>query len=150
MITRRDLVVAAVAACATIAAVTLAQSDKTVIGSSIFDWSTIKAEPTKSGARRQFFAAPTATLDQLSCHSTTVNPGEAAHPPHQHPDEELIIVKEGTIESLQNGETRRVGPGSVLFQAPNQLHGVRNVGQTPATYYVIRWLSPGMLKKKTN
>ena len=55
-----------------------------------------------------------------------------------------------TVESLVNGETRRLGPGSVVFQAANQLHGLRNVGDTPATYFVIRWNSPGMLKARTD
>jgi len=30
----------------------------------------------------------------------------------------------------------------------NQLHGVKNVGTTPATYFIVKWNSPGMLKKK--
>jgi XRE family transcriptional regulator, regulator of sulfur utilization len=148
MITRRDFIVAAIAVCTTLAAVTLAHSDKPVMGTSVFDWNSIEAKPTQVGARRQFFQAPTATLDELQCHVTTLNPGESPHPPHQHPDEELIIIKEGSVEALVNGETRRVGAGSVIFQAPNQMHGLRNAGTTAATYYVIRWSSPGMLKNK--
>ena len=148
MITRRDVIVAAIAICTTLAAVTLAQADKPVMGTSVFDWNSIEAKPTKVGARRQFFQSATATLDQLECHVTTLNPGESAHPPHQHPDEELIIIKEGSVEALVKGETRRVGAGSIIFQAPNQLHGLRNAGPTAATYYVLRWISPGMLKDK--
>jgi hypothetical protein len=34
-----------------------------------------------------------------------------------------------------------------VFQASNQLHGIRNIGNGPATYHVIQWQSPGMLKK---
>jgi XRE family transcriptional regulator, regulator of sulfur utilization len=60
----------------------------------------------------------------------------------------LIIVKEGTVESLVDGQIKRVGPGSVIFQASNQMHSIRNVGQTLATYHVIKWNSPGMLKAK--
>ena len=149
MITRRDLVVAVVVACATAAGVALAQSSgKAVMKSSVFDWTSIKAEPTKVGARRQFFEAPTATLDQLSCHVTTLNPGEIPHAGHQHPAEELIVVKEGTIEAVQNSVTNRVGPGSIIFEASNEYHSLRNVGQTQATYYVIKWFSSGMLKEK--
>ncbi|MGH9836070.1 MAG: cupin domain-containing protein [Blastocatellia bacterium] len=147
-ITRRDLVVAIMAAGATLGVVTLAQTDKPIMGSSAFDWNSIEATPTKIGSTRKFFQAPTATLDELECHVTTLNPGESPHPPHKHPDEEVIIVKEGTVESLVNGEARRLGPGSVIFQAANQMHGIRNVGKTPAVYHVFKWNSPGMLKAK--
>jgi XRE family transcriptional regulator, regulator of sulfur utilization len=54
------------------------------------------------------------------------------------------------VEALVNGETKRVGPGSVIFQASNQMHTVRNVGDVPAVYHVMRWNSPGMLKARAN
>ena len=41
----------------------------------------------------------------------------------------------------------RVGPGSVIFNASNEMHAIRNVGNGPATYHVINWHSPGMKKK---
>ena len=148
MLTLRDLAVAAVAVSVTLSFVGLTRSQTPVMKSSVFEWNAIEAKPNKTGAVRRFFQAPTATLDELECHVTTLNPGETPHPPHQHPDEELMIVKEGTVESLVNGETRRVGPGSVIFQAANQLHAIRNVGTGPATYHVIKWNSPGMLRAK--
>ena len=146
MLKARDTLVAMLAVCATLAIVTPAQNEKPLMESSIFDWNAIEAQSTKVGSRRQFFQAPTATLDEIECHVTTLNPGETPHPPHKHPDEELIIIKEGLVEATVNGQTKRVGPGSVLFMASNQLHGVRNAGQTVAAYHVIRWKSPGMLK----
>lgn len=148
MITRRDIIVATVTAGLTLFIGSLARSETSVMGSSVFDWNMIAVKQTKTGAVRQFFRAPTTTLDELECHVTTLNPGESPHPPHKHPDEELIIVKEGTVEALVNGEMKRVGPGSVIFQASNQVHGLRNVGNGPATYHVIRWNSPGMLKNR--
>ena len=146
MITRRDIVIATIAAGITLLIGSVARSGTPVMSSSVFDWDKIPVAQTKTGAVRQFFRAPTATLDELECHVTTLNPGESPHPPHSHPDEELIIVKEGTVEALVNGEMKRAGPGSVIFQASNQVHGLRNVGDGPATYHVIRWNSPGMLK----
>jgi XRE family transcriptional regulator, regulator of sulfur utilization len=149
MITRRDGLVALLTLSVTLSVIGLANTDTSLMGSSIFDWNSIEAKPTKVGSTRKFFQAPTATLDELECHVTTLNPGETPHAPHKHPDEELIIVKEGTVESLVNGQIKRVGPGSVIFQASNQMHSIRNVGQTPATYHVIKWNSPGMLKAKS-
>src|SRR5664279_315455 len=149
MITRRDLVVAVVVVGATVAAVALAQSaGKPLMKSSLFDWDALKVEPTKTGARREVFDARTATLDRFECHVTTLKPGEAPHAAHTHSEEELIIVKEGTLETQQNGVTNRAGPGSLIFEASNETHGLRNVGQTTATYHVIKWFSSGMLKDK--
>jgi quercetin dioxygenase-like cupin family protein len=149
MITKRDLLVGTLAAGLTFIGITLAQSKKPLMTSSVFDWNAIEAKTTKTGARRDFFDAPTATLDTLECHVTTINPGEAPHAPHRHPEEELIIVKEGTIEAMQNGAIKRAGPGSIIFEASNDFHGLRNVGQTPATYHVIKWITPATPKPKS-
>lgn len=106
-----------------------------------FNWNLIKAIPTKTGEKRQFFNSTTTTLDNLECHVTTLSPGESAHAPHQHPEEEMTIVKEGLVEVLVDGKLQTVGPGSVVFQAANQLHSIKNVGTTNATYFAIKWKS---------
>jgi quercetin dioxygenase-like cupin family protein len=149
MIAKRDVVIACLASCLTLGVVVLAQTDNKVMGSSVFDWNNIEVKPSKVGSTRKFFQAPTATLDELECHVTTLNPGATPHEPHKHPDEELIIIKEGTVEVLNNGEMKRLGPGSVIFQGANQLHSIKNVGQTQATYHVVKWNSPGMLKARS-
>ena len=147
-LTRRDLVVGLIAAGMTLAAVSATSARSSVLSSTVFDWAAMTAQPNKTGSVRKVVQMPTATLDELEIHITTLNPGETPHAPHKHPDEELLIVKEGTVESLVNGELKRVGPGSVIFQAANQMHSIRNVGSVPATYHVIKWNSPGMLKAK--
>jgi quercetin dioxygenase-like cupin family protein len=81
-------------------------------------------------------------------HITTLKAGEASHPPHQHPNEELLIIREGTVEALVSGELKRIGPGSIIFQASNQLHNIKNVGDTPATYHVINWKTAATPKPK--
>jgi quercetin dioxygenase-like cupin family protein len=122
-----------------------APSDPPVLSSTAVTWEEIQARGPAESRARQVFRNPTATLDELELHVTTLPPGQDSHPPHKHPDEEVIIIKQGTLEAMVNGVTRRVGPGSVIFQAADQLHGIRNVGDTPAVYHVIRWNSPGML-----
>lgn len=124
-----------------------APESKPVLGSAAFDWEKLTVKPTKVGAYRKVCQSPTATLDELEIHVTTLNRGEWAHAAHQHPDEELLIVKEGTVEALVNGDWVRLGPGSVIFQASHIEHAIRNAGETPATYHVIKWNSPGMLAK---
>lgn len=148
MVTARDIKVALVAAVVTLASAGLMRAQAPpVMGSKIFDWDGLKVAKTKVGERRDVVRAPTATLDELEMHITTLNAGLESHPPHQHAAEELIIIKEGQLESFVNGEYRKVGPGSIVFQASNQLHSIRNIGKTPATYHVVQWQSPGMLKR---
>jgi len=150
IITRRELAVAVISICGTVAIFAGTQGGApAIMGSSAFDWTKIVATPTETGSVRKFFQAPTATLDELECHVTTLNPGVASHPAHKHANEELVIIREGTVEVLVNGELKRVGPGSVVFNAANVMHSLRNVGDTPAVYHVISWYSPGMKPKTT-
>lgn len=140
MITRRDLLVAAVAIAATATFMALAQAPaKPPLRSCVFQWNELKAEPTKVGERRNVCDAPTATLERFESHITTINPGEAPHAPHKHPEEELMILKEGVVEVVQEGRTNRVEAGGIIFCASNEMHGLRNVGSTRATYYVLKF-----------
>ena len=140
-ITRRDMTIALGAVLCTVAAGAVAQTqDK--LGPAVFDWSKMKVQKTDVGAIRNLVRQPTATLDELEMHITTLNPGLASHPPHQHPNEELVIIDQGTVETLSGGKWERLGPGSVIFNASNSPHALRNVGTTPATYHVINWKTP--------
>ena len=145
MIKLRDVLVAGIAVISTLAvvAVVVVTAQTTVMQSTVFDWNSIAVKQTDVGSVRQFFKNPTVTLDELECHVTTLKPGLQSHPPHQHPNEELIIIREGNVEVLSNGEWKKAGPGSVIFNASNQLHALKNVGTTPAVYHVINWKSPG-------
>jgi quercetin dioxygenase-like cupin family protein len=112
-----------------------------VMSSTLFAWESTDNKTNASGSARQFFRAPTAALLQLECHVTTLNPGLASHAPHHHPEEEIVIIRQGTVEALVNGEWKRVGPGSVIFYAANVTHDLKNVGDVPAIYNVFSWRS---------
>ena len=120
-----------------------------VMGSKVFDWNKMVDKPTKTGSVWSVCSAPTATLENLEIHISTLNPGLMSHPPHKHPNEELIIVRQGTVETLSNGEWIRVGPGSVIFNGSNQPHGFRNVGTEPAIYHVVNFKTAATPAGKT-
>lgn len=145
-ITRRDVLVAGITLAVTISLGAVVRPQTTALHSTAFDWTTLTATKTAVGETRQVVRSPTATLDELEMHVTTLNPGQTSHAPHKHPNEELVIVREGTVEVLVQGEWKRLGPGSVIFNASNELHGLRNVGTAPTTYHVVNWTSPGMKK----
>lgn len=138
MITRRDAIVALLAMPAVGIAAEAADGQE-VLGPTVFHWDEMKAVKTNVGEVRSLCKSPTATLDQLEMHVSTLNPGLMSHPPHRHVNEELIILREGECETLSSGKWVKVEPGSVVFNASNSLHGFRNVGTKPATYHVINW-----------
>ena len=121
-------------------------AQKPALHSTVFDWTTANTKPNDWGAVRQVMRDRTPTLDELEIHISTLKPGQSPHAPHQHQHEELLILKEGTLDTFQSGITRRVGAGGIIFQASNEMHNVTKVGQTPATYYVIGWTVPGATK----
>jgi quercetin dioxygenase-like cupin family protein len=147
MITRRDLLVAANSMSLAVAGITFAESNgKPVMHSCVFNWADLKARPTKVGESRGVFDAPTPTLAEFECHITTLNPGESPHPPHRHPEEELMVIKEGTLEALQGDKTNIVTAGGIIFEASNELHGLRNIGTNRATYFVFKFTPHDLVK----
>jgi mannose-6-phosphate isomerase-like protein (cupin superfamily) len=73
----------------------------------------------------------------IEVHETELAPGEAPHPPHQHVNEEVFLVREGVLEVTIAGHTVNLNPGSVAYVASNEHHGVRNGGKTPARYFLF-------------
>jgi quercetin dioxygenase-like cupin family protein len=146
--TRRDSVVAAIAAAVTLACTSVAQQSSGLLDSTAWLWSDMKVRKTDVGERRDIVQQPTRTLDELEVHITTLNPHATSHPPHTHPNEEMVIVREGTLQAHVNGKEVVVPAGGILFYASMQPHGVKNIGDTPATYFVINWASPGTKTKK--
>jgi quercetin dioxygenase-like cupin family protein len=113
------------------------------LASGVYAWESLPVEKTASGERRAVFDSATATLDRLETHVTTLTAGAAPHAAHRHPDEELIFVREGVIEATINGVTHLAPAGSIIFYASGDLHGMRNAGSAQASYFVLRWTSPG-------
>ena len=82
---------------------------------------------------------PTQTLMQLEMHTTMLNEGETSHAAHVHHNEEMMIVRYGTVAEMIVDKDYVLGPGSVIFLASDDLHGIRNAGKGPCEYFAIKW-----------
>jgi len=74
---------------------------------------------------------------RIELHETELAPGEMPHPAHHHVHEEMILVREGTMEVTIAGKSATLGPGGVGFVASGEEHGWRNVGTGRARYFVL-------------
>ena len=85
----------------------------------VYRWDNLEVKKENSRISRQVMEGSTATLSNFEVHATTLEPGKAPHPPHTHTDqEELLIVKEGTVKISINGESRILDAGSIAFAMP--------------------------------
>jgi len=109
------------------------------LGSTVARFETLAATPNAEGLRRDIANQPTATLDRLEAHFTTLEAGRVAPNPPRQPQEELFILTEGTLRVTINGRAQTVGAGSVGFFASNDLRRLENPGPTPATFFVFNF-----------
>lgn len=112
------------------------------LASDLFAWEKLPVATLPTGVRRAVFDGPTTTLDKIHCHISTLNPGQRSGEPRKHLQEEVIIVKEGTLEANFDGVAKTGGPGSVIFFAAGATTFLRNAGDTPVTYVVIYYYTP--------
>src|SRR5438270_6277318 len=108
------------------------------LGSTVFPADSGRVRRQTGALFRSLTDTTTTNLSRLEMHVTTLAPGQSPHAPHRHAHEELMIVRSGSLEALQNGVTRQARAGDVIFEAANELHGLRNPGPDSVTYLVIR------------
>jgi mannose-6-phosphate isomerase-like protein (cupin superfamily) len=91
------------------------------------------------GDLRVYFDGPTGQVKSMTAGSLLLKPGMTPHPPHEHPEEEFMVVTEGTGEITLDGKKSKVGPGSMMYAGAGRLHGIVNTGRTPLLFYFYKW-----------
>ena len=91
------------------------------------------------GDNRVYYDGPTEQLSAMTAGSLRLKPGMSPHPPHQHPEEEIMVIAEGTGEISIEGKVTPVASGGMMYCAAGKLHGIVNTGKTPLLFYYFKW-----------
>ena len=83
---------------------------------------------------RFVFEGPTAYLQKLHCHVSTLTAG-AGYDPHVDAHDVAMIVLDGTVETLG----QHVGAHGLIYYAAGDPHGIRNSGEMTAKYLVFEF-----------
>jgi mannose-6-phosphate isomerase-like protein (cupin superfamily) len=116
-------------------------TDTAILPSACYSFETLphKINPETGNESWQVFRGETHDGFKIACHITRLQPGYMPHPPHHHVNEEAFFICQGTLEVTIAGKTNRVGAGSVTYVHSEEMHGVKNVGDSPAQYFVLEF-----------
>lgn len=103
------------------------------------DASKAKLTQEAFGDLRIYFEGPTDQVKSMTAGSLKLKPGMSPHPPHTHPEEEFMVITEGTGEINIEGKITKVGPGSMMYCAAGKSHGIVNSGKVPLLFYFYKW-----------
>jgi quercetin dioxygenase-like cupin family protein len=69
---------------------------------------------------------------------STTPPGGGPPPHRHHLEDEILLVVEGSVRFLANGEwTEPLGPGAMVYVPRGSVHTFQNAGETPCRQWVI-------------
>ena len=108
-----------------------------VLGTKAYIYNDLPVTTNGKNKQRRLFTGKTHTGFKLESHQSDIAPGEVNHPPHQHLREEMMLIREGTMELTISGKPMRLGPGDVGFIGSNEMHNAKNVGTTRAQYFIV-------------
>jgi len=136
-ISRRELFSLLPALAIPAALVPEAAADVPVLPSAMYPFDKMPTHASGVAIIRDVLKGKLVTGEFLEVHQTTLPPAAMPHPPHRHAHSEMWLIREGTVELTVEGKRTQLGPGSVGFVRSDDEHGIRNVGITPATYFVV-------------
>jgi len=114
-----------------------AGAQNAVLPSKTYSFEELPVQASGENKLRQVLDGETHAGVRIELHETELPPGGAPHPPHHHVQEEMILIREGTMEVTIAGRSAKLGPGSAAYVASNEEHGWHNAGATRAHYFVL-------------
>ena|SRR5215471_5053841 len=114
-----------------------ARAGQAALPSSLLPYDRLQVRTSSTSEVRQMLTGLTHAGYRVDLHETALAAGQMPHAAHHHVHEEMLLIREGTLDVTVKDRTERLGPGSVVYIASNEEHGFKNVGATQAKYFVL-------------
>lgn len=92
------------------------------------------------------FRGSTPVMTELSCHVSTLRHLHRPHYPHDHKEEEILLLLAGEVDlllpaapGLSKDHRLRLHPGEFVYYPEWFPHSLETVSQIPANYLLLKW-----------
>lgn len=117
-------------------------AQKDTLPSAVYSFDKAQVQRIGNMERRNILNGSTLDLANLEIHTTTLQPGEMNHPLRANPNaEELLIIKEGSLQSTVEDSTKVLGSGGMVLLLAGDKQSMKNISDKPATYFVLVYKS---------
>ena len=112
--------------------------------SQVVSWADARANKAEWGEMRRYFAGETTGAKNVLTAVAVVEPGKAVHRAHRHAEEEYLAVIDGSGTWSLDGKDSPAQRGDILYAEPWVYHGLKNMGDKPLVFLVVRYTPKGM------
>jgi mannose-6-phosphate isomerase-like protein (cupin superfamily) len=96
------------------------------------------------GAITVYFEGETRGVRDNFAAAISLNPGAEIHPPHEHAEEEYLLITEGAGTWVLGDQSFSARAGDMLYAAPWVNHGLRNGTDGPMKFVVWKFTAKGL------
>jgi mannose-6-phosphate isomerase-like protein (cupin superfamily) len=96
------------------------------------------------GAITVYFEGETRSVSDNFAATITLKPGAEIHPPHEHAEEEYLLITEGAGTWVLGDQSFSARAGDMLYAAPWVNHGLRNGTDGPMKFVVWKFTAKGL------
>ncbi|MGJ8691221.1 MAG: cupin domain-containing protein [Thalassotalea sp.] len=116
-----------------------ALSNTNELDSTVITSETAKTTQHEWGTLITYYNGETAGTKDAFSAVAIINPGMEIHPPHEHSEEEYLMILAGSGTWILHDKSFEAKTGDILFAKPWDNHGLKNTGKTPLKFVVFKW-----------
>jgi (S)-ureidoglycine aminohydrolase len=111
------------------------------IPSDVYAWKEASAEKTETGSKRTLVKGTATDFELMDITAWTFEKGKGEAETSHTDVEEMIVIKEGSLNITINGVSKTVGRWSVAIVIPGDKRSYTNASSEDTTFYALRYKS---------